>query len=330
MTQTRENNVVLVTGANSGVGFEAAAQLAEAGWGTVILACRSVEKAEAARAVLRERVGKDVFATLAVDTSERDAAAAAADELIERGTPIDGLVLNAGASGSQAQYNSDGVEITWASTLVGHHVLTMRLWEARVLAPHARIVIAGSEGARGTLPGTPLHDVAAMARDRFGGDPVAAIVALAKTAAQDGFANMQEYVTAKLVVAWWAAALGRRLPRGMTVNAVSPGSAPGSNFARSAGFSMKMLSAFMKILGPMVGMAGSLEVAAKRYVDALELDDDANGLFYATAHPKKLVGPMGLQDGFEQFGDVSLQEAGFEAVVRLTEVPAPASGLAAQ
>ena len=32
----------LVTGANSGIGFEAAAQLAEAGWGKVIVACRTI------------------------------------------------------------------------------------------------------------------------------------------------------------------------------------------------------------------------------------------------------------------------------------------------
>lgn len=52
------DKTVLVTGANSGLGFEAAAQLAEAGWGKVILACRTVEKAEAAKAKLVERTGK--------------------------------------------------------------------------------------------------------------------------------------------------------------------------------------------------------------------------------------------------------------------------------
>lgn len=330
MTQTRSNHTVLITGANSGVGLEAAAQLAESGWGRVILACRTVEKAEAARATLRDRVGKDVFATLAIDTSESQAAHDAADEIIARGIPIDGLVLNAGASSSQPQYNSDGVEVTWASTLVGHHVLTMRLWEAGLLGPHARIIIAGSEGARGTLPGMALHDISQLAGEKFGGDPSDTIVALAKTEAQDGFANMKEYVTAKLVVAWWAAALGRRLPDGITVNAVSPGSAPGTNFARGAGFGTKVMVAFMKVLGPMMGMAGSLEVAARRYVDALDFDDLETGQFYATAHPKKLVGPMGRQKEFEHFSDTSLQEAAFRAVVRLTDAPAPSAGLAAQ
>ncbi len=330
MTQSRNNHTVLVTGANSGVGFEAAAQLAEAGWGTVILACRTVDKAEQARAKLTERAGKDVFVPLAIDTSEPGSAQAAANALATRGTAIDGLVLNAGASSATPSYNAEGVEITWASTLIGHHILTMQLLETDLLRPHTRIVIAGSEAARGTLPGAALHDVSALATASFGGDRAAAIVALARTQVQDRFVNMQEYATAKLVVAWWAAALSRRLPDGMTVNAVSPGSAPGSNFARGAGLGMKLLNAFMKTLGPLVGMAGSLEAAARRYVDALEFADGETGHFYATAHPKKLVGSMGRQETFEHFEDHALQEAGFEAIVRLTRVSAPEATAAAQ
>ena len=49
----------LVTGANSGLGFEAAAQLAKEGYGKIILACRSLEKAGAAREQLAARVASD-------------------------------------------------------------------------------------------------------------------------------------------------------------------------------------------------------------------------------------------------------------------------------
>ncbi|MCI0856584.1 MAG: SDR family NAD(P)-dependent oxidoreductase, partial [Chloroflexi bacterium] len=52
---THENQTALVTGANAGLGFDAAAQLAERGYGHVILACRTIEKAEAARKELVER-----------------------------------------------------------------------------------------------------------------------------------------------------------------------------------------------------------------------------------------------------------------------------------
>ena len=321
------DKTVLLTGANSGLGFEAARQLAEAGWGKVILACRSENRAEAARARLVELTDKDPYSLLAVDTSEVASAKAACGQLRERGERIDFLLLNAGASGAKPQFNSAGVEITWASTLVGHHTMTMHMLAGGLLSPGARIVIAGSEGARGKLPGMKVHDIEKVAKERFDGDRVAAIDALARIKGPYPFRNMDEYVTAKLVVAWWAAALSRKLPAGMTVNAVSPGSAPSSGFARDAPFLMRVfMLPIMKIVGPLMGMAGSIESAARRYLDAADLGDNETGHFYATAHRTKLVGPVGIQNWPEYFADEAAQEAGFAAVVKLTGVGLPEAG----
>jgi len=204
----------LVTGANAGLGFEAAAQLAEDGWGKITLACRTVEKAGTARRQLVDRTGVDPFEVLPIDTSEVASAEHAAKELQERSETIDFLLLNAGATNQDATYNSDGVEVTYASTLVGHHVLTMRALEYGLLSENARIVIAGSEGARGNMPRMSVHDVGAIADESYGGDRVAAIQAMTRVDApqQEKFVNMNEYITAKLIVAWWAAGLSRRLP----------------------------------------------------------------------------------------------------------------------
>ncbi len=317
----RTDKTALVTGANSGLGFEAAAQLAEAGWGKVILACRTTAKAEAAAAQLVERTGKNPFDTLEIDTSEVSSARAAADRLRDRGASIDFLLLNAGATGQDPQRNSDGVEITYASTLIGHHVLTMRALEDGLLPAKARIIIAGSEGARGNMPGMPIHDINQIATDHFNGDLAEAIGALCRleVPSQAKFNNMQEYVTAKLLVVWWAAALARRLPAGMTVNAVSPGAAMATNFGRDANAMMRMVMIpIMKLLGPFMGMAGSTESAARRYLEAADFADDQTGQFYATAHRKKLVGPIGVQTWPDYFTDERAQEAGFDAIVKLT------------
>ena len=320
------DKTALVTGANSGVGFEAAAQLAEDGWGKVILACRSIEKAEAAKARLVGRTGKDPFDVLAVDTSEVASAHAACDELRDRGETIDFLLLNAGGSAKDARYNSDGVEITYASTLIGHHVMAMRALGDGVLSPHARIVIAGSEGARGNMPGMSVHDFSQIAADSSAGDLVAAIEALSRLEhpVQANFIHMNEYVTAKLLVAWWAAALARRLPAGITVNAVSPGAVLSTSFARDANAMMRfVMIPMMKIFGPLMGMSGSIEKAARRYLDAASFGDEETGHFYATAHRKKLAGPMGIQTWPEYFHDTRGQEASFDAMVGLTGVGFP-------
>ena len=179
VTMTHENHTALVTGANAGLGFDAAAQLAERGYGHVILACRTVEKAEAARQELTERVGKDVFDVLAIDVADLDASRQAALTLIEQGRTIDLLVLNAGLMRQNLERTAQGFEITLAASLFGHHLLTMELLAADKLAPGAHIVIAGSEAARGEVPGFGLPDYEAV-KEAVGGSIDAAMDAVAR------------------------------------------------------------------------------------------------------------------------------------------------------
>lgn len=313
----------LVTGANSGFGFAAASELAEAGWGEVILACRTVEKAESARERLVKRTGRDPFSALAVDTSEVVAARSAIRQLHGQGRRVDFMLLNAAASSPDPRFNSDGVELTYASTLIGHHVMTMEALASGVLTPDGRIVIAGSESARGNVPGEVGHNVAKIAAEEFGDDLETAIEGFfrLRASAQSPFKNMREYGTAKLFVAWWTAALARRLPRGITVNAVSPGGSLATQFGRGAHPILRAL-VFppLRMIGPLLGISGSIEAGAKRYVDAEAYGDDATGHFYATAHRKRVIGPVVIQDWPEFLTHQPSQEACFEAIVKLTGV----------
>ena len=147
------SRTALVTGANSGLGLEAAAQLAEAGWSRVIITSRNDDKANGSRSQLIERTGRDVFEPLTLDLAHLDTVEKAAAQLASHGIEIDFLLLNAGIlPGRDATHNDDGIEMTYAAALLGHHLLTARLLERNVLAPDARIVIAGSEAARGDVP----------------------------------------------------------------------------------------------------------------------------------------------------------------------------------
>jgi NAD(P)-dependent dehydrogenase (short-subunit alcohol dehydrogenase family) len=319
MSNNNNNNgkTALVTGANSGIGFEAAALLAEDGFSTVILACRTVGKAETAKSQLVERVGKDVFEVLAVDVSEPQSANKASDVLKERKSKIDLLILNAGMStGTERAYNSDGVELTFASTLVGHHIMTMRLLEEKLLADNARIVIAGSEGARGG-PGMNIPDFSAFAAEHFDGNLEAALETIARVQPPYDDTAMSIYVTAKVYVAWWAAALSRKLPAGMIVNAVSPGAVPGTSFARNMSSLMRfMMGPVMSTLGSLVGMNGSSSDGARRYIDAGDFDDKTTGHFYASA-PGKMTGSIEIQKDSHFLNQVH-QDAFWNVLVRLT------------
>jgi NAD(P)-dependent dehydrogenase (short-subunit alcohol dehydrogenase family) len=308
----------LVTGANSGIGFETAALLAENGYGKVILVTRSMAKGESARAQLVERTGKNVFDLLAADLSEAESTSAASDELVRRQDTIDLLILNAGMSaGAPPVYNSDGVEVTFASTLIGHHVMAMRLLENHQLSEHARIVISGSEGARGDVPSMKVPDFTAFSDEHFDGDMEATLETIARVQAPYDFQPMNAYVTAKVYVAWWAAALSRKLPQGMVVNAVSPGSVPTTNFARNQSFLMRrVMMPMMGTVGSMFGMAAPVSAGAQRYIDAGNFDDNTTGHFFASP-PGKMVGPMEIQKS-PHFLDRTSQDAAWNVIVRLS------------
>ena len=315
--ENRGNAVALVTGANSGIGFETAFQLSAAGYGKVILGCRNVEKGEAARKLLVERGSKDVFETLAVDVSEVKSAIDASESLISKGYKIDLLILNAGMStGSNITKNSTGIDMTFASTLVGHHAMTMNLLAKGGISENASIIIAGSEAARGDVPGISLPDLDKVARDDFGDNMHDALMAYAQAAYPAKYVPMKAYAMAKLFVAWWASSLSRKLPNGITVNAVSPGSVPGTNFARDQSRLMRIvILPIMKTIGPMMGMAGPISAAAARYIDVSGYGREEAGKFFASP-PKKAVGKL-QEQRTTLLQDESKQEEGYSLVVEL-------------
>jgi NAD(P)-dependent dehydrogenase (short-subunit alcohol dehydrogenase family) len=317
------DQTALVTGANSGVGFEAAAQLAEAGYGRVILACRSLAKAEAAKQELAARLGMDPFETLVVDVSSIESANRASDELVKRGVSIDSLLLNAGmVSGSELNKSRDGFEIAFASSIIGHHVMTLRLLEAGLLPEGSRVVISGSEAARGDLPAMmdmKLYDFAAQDPHEFGDDLHTAMINFIRAEDPSKFSEFRYYAITKLFTSWWTAAMARRFGDRISIFAVSPGSSLTTNAGRhTKGFKRFMFRTLMPAIGPLMGMHQSVSVAAKRYVDVLH---GARGEFTSgrtyTSKPKKLVGPLAEQT-YPHMLDEPRQEVAFRVLEELT------------
>ena len=310
----------LVTGATSGLGYEAARQLAEMGYGRVIVTGRTKEKARRASEDLARVAGRNVFEGLTVDLSISSSVRSAAAELRKRGHTIDAVILNAGMVGrGDLERTPDGFELTIASSLIGHHILTMLLLEDDVLAARARIVIAGSEAARGDVPTFSPTDVRALAHDSFGGDLVAAASAMLRGDQPTRHKASTTYANTKLFVAWWATALAERLPDGMTVNAVSPGSAPDTQADRNATWFMRnVMVRVFKLAPKRLGLAASVETAAARYLEAITWDASRSGDFYASA-PKKMTGPLHRVESPHVI-DRTTAEAAWTALVELTDI----------
>ena len=309
----------LVTGATAGLGFEAAAQLASAGYGQVIATGRTDQKAEAARDRLRETSAADIEA-LALDLDDPASADRAAAALAASGTRIDVLLLNAGiAAPSDVARTAAGIEATAAATLAGHHAFTMRLLEERLLADDARIIIAGSEAARGDFPTLNPLDIDQLATDHFDGDLDAAIRAVMRMDPPVKYRPNTQYATIKMFAVWWAAELATRLPPGMTVNAVSPGSTPGTDGAREAPFLMRRV--MISIVKLLPGMSHTVGDGAARYLEAATFGPERTGQFYASK-PKKGTGPLHLIE-MEHLDNPAAQQALWRTVTELTGVDNP-------
>ncbi len=299
-------HTVLITGANAGLGYEAAKQLAQQkGVEKIYLGCRNLAKAQDAKANLVLTSGKDIFEILIIDVASADSVRSAVAKLK---TPIDAVVLNAGGMGGQTpnELTDDGVTTIFASNLLGHVVLVDELLQRQLVT--STILYAGSEAARG-IPkmGVDKPDLKDHSVDEFitiaNGD---------KFGAKADPLNV--YGTIKLTGALWMSAMARRHPHIRFVT-MSPGGTTGTNGMDDLPFVKKV---FFKYIGalvmPKLGMMHSVETGAKRYVDGLLNSGFKSGLFYASKAGSP-TGPVVDQTSIDQtFVNESAQNAAWQAV----------------
>lgn len=311
-----EHSIVLVTGATSGLGYAAARMLADEGWHEIIITGRSMSRAKETAARLATETDRQVFTPLELELDTPASVRSALAELIKRGLPIDFLLLNAGMVPGKARViTAEGVEASQAP-LIGHHQLAVGLLRANLLSPNARIVIASAEPARGGVPMFKYTDVDALAAKYHQGDLTAAMEALIRNGPNVKYVPNNAYADAKLFVAWWAAALARRLPSGMAVYAVSPGAATATNVSRQASLAVKYL--FIPIANLIPGMNQTPETAAGRYIQTSKFGTEVSGQFFASAQGK-FSGPIEAQL-HPHLVDGANQEAAWQAVVNVSGI----------
>ena len=310
------HSIALVTGTTSGLGYAAAKQLLQDGWSHVIVTGRSQPGVDEAVNRLKTEAGTQNITGIALDLNSSASVKKAVAGLVQRGVPIEFLLLNAGLMpGKDRVVTSENIESSQAP-LIGHHQLTMGLLGAGRLAPDARIVIAGAEPARGDVPMFQFTDLAAFAAKEYKGDRVSAIEAILRSSPNVKYKPYTAYSDAKIFVAWWVAALARKLPADMAVYAVSPGSAPDTQAPRNLGFVMKRVMLPIAKLIP--GMAHSVDDGAKRYLTASKFGVDVSGKFFCSA-PKKMTGPIEVMR-HEHLHDRANQDALWQAVVKVSGV----------
>lgn len=139
--------VAIVTGANSGIGFETAKELARNGAHTV-MACRDLEKAEKAVDELRTEVPKAPVELMELDLADLDSVRTFAAAFRESHDRIDLLINNAGIMMTPYGRTADGFEQQLGTNHLGHFALTGLLIELIIATNHSRIVNVSSVGHR--------------------------------------------------------------------------------------------------------------------------------------------------------------------------------------
>jgi len=143
ITKSMENKTIIITGSNSGIGRETAAELLAQG-ANVIFACRSKERALAAIESLPEESRKRAT-FIQVDLCDFNSIYNFTQEFRKLNKPIDILINNAGLVQPEFRTSKDGIEVTFQANHFGHKVLTFLLFDL-MNKKEARILNVSSAG----------------------------------------------------------------------------------------------------------------------------------------------------------------------------------------
>jgi len=139
--------VAIVTGANAGLGFEISAALAARG-AHVVLACRNLDKAEAAAATLGLRIERADLAVRRLDLADLSSVAAFVTTVTAEYDRVDLLVNNAGLMAIDESRTVDGFETQFGVNHLGHFALTAGLLPMLTRTPGSRVATMSSMGHR--------------------------------------------------------------------------------------------------------------------------------------------------------------------------------------
>ncbi|WP_276249461.1 oxidoreductase [Haloarcula rara] len=140
-----EGETVVVTGANSGLGYEATRAFADAG-ATVVMACRSEARGEDAATDIRREIRGGNLEVRVCDLADLDSVATFAEGLREAADGIDVLCNNAGVMAIPRQETADGFEMQLGVNHLGHFALTGHLLpDLRASEGESRVVTQSSQ-----------------------------------------------------------------------------------------------------------------------------------------------------------------------------------------
>lgn len=190
--------VVIITGANTGIGKETAIDLARRG-GTIYIACRDDKRGEEALADIRRISGSDNIHFLQLDLASLDSIRDFSRKFHELESHLHILICNAGVMACPKMLTKDGFEMQMGTNHLGHFLLTNLLLDLLKASSPSRIVIVSSSGHK--FSGINKNDLMA----------------------EKSYSKIKQYGQSKLANILFARQLAKNLDGLVTANSCHPG-----------------------------------------------------------------------------------------------------------
>ncbi|MFX1366732.1 MAG: SDR family oxidoreductase [Promethearchaeota archaeon] len=215
--------IVMITGANSGIGKETARVLAERG-ATIVMLCRSKERGEAALQELKKVTYSDNIELFIADLADPDSIRKAVTQFKEKYDRLDVLINNAGTTISKKIITPLGYEKTFTVNHLGHFILTQLLLDTLKQSAPSRIInVASALHRRANLNFNDINQ-------------------------KKHYRSFLAYSNSKLANLLFTYELARRLEgTGVTVNALHPGFVRSNFGKRGRNTLLKVLFAFARL-----------------------------------------------------------------------------------
>lgn len=243
-----KKKTVIITGGNSGLGYQCALNIAKNDPDYhILLACRNLKKADTAAEMLKSETGNPNISTMELDLASLSSIRMFYDAFSKADLPpLYAVVCNAGISAGGVpgeKYTKDGYEMIFGVSHLGHFLLTNLL--LNLMGKSGRIVFVSSD----------MHNPPPFFRLKLVYDNAKAISARSS--------GMLQYCTSKLCNIYCSYEMARLLAtktdRQITVNAFNPGAMSDTNFIRIEGNIplQGIMRGFSRVMGVIVGKPSS-------------------------------------------------------------------------
>lgn len=227
---SQQGKTILITGATSGIGLEAAKVLSEKG-AKIILPVRNLEKGKRAEQEIKQRCKSADVTLMKLDISDLDSVRLFADEFLKKYSKLDLLLNNAGIMWTpQKEITKQGQELQFATNHLGHFLLTGLLIPLLKATPNSRVISQSSvlhkKGQGQNFEPTIYFDDLNFSK---------------------GYDTKKAYAQSKLANLLFTYELDRRF-KAADIHSIATASHPGytaTNLQKDAGFMMKVMNVLL-------------------------------------------------------------------------------------